>query len=306
MDHASDTENAGSDDYSGPKSPLRVMQIVELLAASSSGLSLAAMTEALQIPKTSLLNHLRVMVVAGYVSSRDSRYTLGPASMRLGAIIAADAGVLAAWRPVALDLVAQTGETAMLATLDDRGAEALYIDVVNSDQDIRYSPRVGSRWPLYCTGMGRALLAFQEPAFVDRYLASARTVERTELTVTDVARLRRIIAGIRSAGVVVTQGEHTVGAGAVAAPIVERDGRVRCAIGIGVPIARLGPRREALAGLVADAARRVSWTLGGHGASPRPSAITALAPFPDEATPRARAPRSSPTPRAAAPARRPR
>ena len=58
-------------------------------------------------------------------------------------------------------------------------------------------PRVGSRWPLYCTGMGRALLAFQEPAFVDRYLASARTVERTELTVTGVARLRRIIAGVR-------------------------------------------------------------------------------------------------------------
>ena len=304
MDHPSATIDPGNDDYSGPKSPLRVMQIVELLAASNSGLSLAAMTEALQIPKTSLLNHLRVMVVAGYVSSRDARYTLGPASMRLGAIIAADAGVLAAWRPVALDLVAQSGETAMLATLDDRSAEALYIDVVNSDQDIRYSPRVGSRWPLYCTGMGRALLAFQEPVFVDRYLASARTVERTELTVTGVARLRRIIAGVRSAGVVVTEGEHTVGAGAVAAPIIERDGRVRCAIGIGVPIARLGPRREALAGLVADAARRVSWTLGGHGASqnPNPSTITALTPLPDEARPPAA--RSSPTPRAAAPARR--
>ena len=302
MDYASTTVSPGSDDYSGPKSPLRVMQIVELLAASNNGLSLAAMTEALQIPKTSLLNHLRVMVVAGYVSSRDARYTLGPASMRLGAIIAADAGVLAAWRPVALDLVAQTGETAMLATLDERSAEALYIDVVDSDQDIRYSPRVGSRWPLYCTGMGRALLAFQEPAFVDRYLASARTVERTELTVTGVARLRRIIAGVRSAGVVVTQGEHTVGAGAVAAPIVERDGRVRCAIGIGVPIARLGPRRELLAGLVADAAQQVSWTLGGRGAGPIPSAITALTPLPDEARPRAA--RSLATPRAAAPARR--
>jgi hypothetical protein len=32
----------------------------------------------------------------------------------LGAIIAADAGVLAAWRPVALDLVAQCGENAKI------------------------------------------------------------------------------------------------------------------------------------------------------------------------------------------------
>ena len=54
-----------NDDYSGPKSPLRVMQIVELLAAATQGMSLAAMTEALQIPKTSLLNHLRVMVGGG-------------------------------------------------------------------------------------------------------------------------------------------------------------------------------------------------------------------------------------------------
>jgi hypothetical protein len=41
---------SASDDYSGPKSPLRVMQIVELLAAATHGMSLAAMTEALQMP----------------------------------------------------------------------------------------------------------------------------------------------------------------------------------------------------------------------------------------------------------------
>jgi len=156
----------------------------------------------------------------------------------------------------------------MLATLDERSAEALYIDVIDSQQDIRYSPRVGSRWPLYCTGMGRALLAFQDPSFIRRYLAETDMLRRTPRTITDRARLRRILDEVRSAGVVVTQGEHTVGAGAVAAPIIERDGRVRHAIGIGVPIDRLEPRRELLAALVAEAARQVSWTLGGHAASP--------------------------------------
>jgi hypothetical protein len=43
---------------------------------------------------------------------------------------------------------------------------------------------------------------------------------------------------------------------------------VRHAIGIGVPIDRLEPRRELLAALVVEAARQVSWTLGGHAASP--------------------------------------
>ncbi|MFN6992922.1 MAG: IclR family transcriptional regulator [Aquincola tertiaricarbonis] len=259
---------SASDDYNGPKSPLRVMQIVELLAAATHGMSLAAMTEALQIPKTSLLNHLRVMVGGGYVSLRDARYALGPAAMRLGAIIAADAGVLAAARPVAAELMASTGETVMLATLDERSAEALYIDVINSQQDIRYSPRVGSRWPLYCTGMGRALLAFQEPSFIRRYLAETDMLRRTPHTITDRARLRRIVDEVHSSADVLTEGEHTVGAGAVAAPVIERDGRVRHAIGIGVPVDRLEPRRELLAALVVEAARQVSWSLGGHAASP--------------------------------------
>jgi DNA-binding IclR family transcriptional regulator len=127
---------------------------------------------------------------------------------------------------------------------------------------------VGSRWPLYCTGIGRALLAFQEPSFILRYLAETDMLRRTPRTITERARLRRIVDEVRSSGVVVTQGEHTVGAGAVAAPIIERDGRVRHAIGIGVPIDRLVPRRELLAALVAEAARQVSWTLGGHAAAP--------------------------------------
>ncbi|MDP1585022.1 MAG: IclR family transcriptional regulator [Bradyrhizobium sp.] len=283
---------SGNDDYSGPKSPLRVMQIVELLAAANNGLSLAAMTQALQIPKTSLLNHLRVMVGADYVSLRDARYTLGPASMRLGAIIAADAGVLTAWRPVAADLVARGGETAMLATLDEHKAEAVYLDVLNSPQDIRYSPRIGSRWALYCTGVGRVLLAFQDPAFIRRYLAEANIVRRTALTITDRARLRRIVEEVRSSGVCVSQGEHTVGAGAVAAPIIERDGRVRHAIGIGVPIARLEKQREVLAGLVVAAARQVSWTLGGHGTDPAASAGTSTPQQP----PRKAATKTSPRP----------
>lgn len=279
-------------DYPGPRSPVRVMQIIELLAGANGGLSLAAMTDALQIPKTSLLNHLRVLVGSGYVSLRDARYTIGSAAMRLGAIIAADAGVLAAWRPVAADLVARSGETAMLATLDERNAEAVYMDVLNSPQDIRYSPRIGSRWALYCTGVGRVLLAFQDEAFIRSYLAEADIARRTAVTITDRARLRQMLDVVRSAGVCISQGEHTVGAGAVAAPIVERDGRVRHAISIGLPVARLEPRRELLAGLVLAAARQVSWTLGGQvsDATAELADVTARPPG-AETGPRRRAPR---------------
>ena len=258
----------------GPRSPLRVMQIVELLAGAGSGLSLAAMTEALQIPKTSLLNHLRMLVAGGYASCVDGRYTLGPAGLRLGAVIAADAGVLAAAHPVEVELAAASGETAMVAMLDEPQAEAVCIDVVDGPQDVRYSPRIGSHWPLYCTGMGRALLAFQEPAVIRGYLEHAGLARRTDSSVTDPALLERVLDEIRATGVAVTAGEHTPGAGAVAAPVVERDGRVRHVVALGVPVDRLAQSRARLERLVADAARQVSWTLGGPGEPPPPSPAT--------------------------------
>lgn len=277
-------------DHEGPRSPLRVMHIVELLAGANSGLSLATMTEALRIPKTSLLNHLRVLVGAGYADLRDGRYTLGPSAMRLGVVIAADVGVLAAARPVAADLAAKSGETAMVATLDERLSEAVCIDVVDGMHDIRYSPRVGSRWPLYSTGMGRALLAFQDAATIHRYLERAEVTARTVATVTDRGRLRRLLDDVRARGVAVTEGEHTPGAGAVAAPVIERDGRVRHVVGLGVPVERLRPRREQLVRLVADAARQVSWTLGGRGTGPIPTPpAAAAAPPPHERRPPAAA-----------------
>jgi DNA-binding IclR family transcriptional regulator len=255
-------------EYSGPKSPLRVMQIVELLAQSRGGLPLGVMTERLAIPKTSLLNHLRVMAGAGYLGLHEGRYTLGPAAMRLGVIIAAEADVLAAARPVAAELVARTGETVLVATLDEASQQVLYTGITEGSEDMRYAPLIGTRRPLYCTGLGRALLAYQDEAYIERYLSGSAIVRRTPHTVTDPARLRRLLAKVRSEGFAIALGEHTAGAGAVAAAIVERDGRVRHAIGLGVPVARLEPRREQLAALVREAAAQVAWALGAREPAP--------------------------------------
>lgn len=244
------------------------MQVIELLAGAHHGLSLAAMTESLQIPKTSLLNHLRVLVNGGYASLIDGRYTLGPAALRLGVVIASDVDILAAARPVEVELAAASGETAMIAMLDQSRTDAVCIDVVDGPHDIRYSPRVGSRWPLFCTGMGRALLAFQGVEAVRAYLGQTDLSRRTAATVIDTTVLQRSLDEIRSTGFAITAGEHTPGAGAVAAPIFERDQRVRHVIAVGVPVERLSDRRELLCRLVVEAAHKVSWTLGGAGPLP--------------------------------------
>lgn len=248
--------------YAGPRSPVRVMQIVETLAGAPPGMSLAQLALQLGIPKTSLLNHLRVMLGTGYVALQETRYVLGPAMIRLGIVIAAGTSVLAAIRPVAQQLARDSGETTLCAMLDTNAREAVYIEVLEGRQPIRYSPAVGVRRPLYCTAMGRALLALQDESFVRQYLASTNLMRFNAKTVTDESKLVKLFERVRKEHVAVSVGEHTDDVGAIASPIVERQGQVLYSIGLAVPATRLLPAKERLGKLVRAAAERVSWALG--------------------------------------------
>lgn len=252
-------------DYLGPRSPIRVMQIIEILAESPQGLSLTQLSERLGIPKTSLLSHLRVMASSGHVALQDhTKYVLGPASIRLGAVIAATSSVLAAARPLLEELVRQTGETALLAMIDAAQYEAVYIDRVEGTHAVRYTPTIGARRPLYCTALGRALLAFQDnSAYVAPYLASNRIVGITDHTVTAPNMLLKALEDVRKSRIAATQEEHTLDAAAIGSPVFDRQENVQYAIGIALPASRLaGEQRPRLNEQVLDAARRLSWTLG--------------------------------------------
>lgn len=248
--------------YAGPRSPVRVMQIVETLAEVPQGFSLAQLAQRLGIPKTSLLNHLRVMVGTRHVALQDVRYVLGPSAIRLGVLIAAGSSVLAAVATVARQLAEDSGETTLIAMLDEGSRQAVYINVLEGRQPIRYSPAVGTRRPLYCTAMGRALLAFQEETFIRGYLRSGKFLRFNAKTVTNPAKLKRILEQVRADRCAVTVGEHTDDVGAIASPIIERQTRVQYSIGLAVPSTRLLPARERLVPLVQAAAERASWAIG--------------------------------------------
>jgi DNA-binding IclR family transcriptional regulator len=238
------------------------MQVVEALAEAPEPLSLAHLATQLAIPKTSLLNHLRVLVGAHYVALQEGRYVLGSAALRLGTIIAAESRDLARLAPVARQLAADSGETALLAMLDAAALDAVYLGVYEGAQPVRYSPAVGARRPLYCTAIGRALLASQPAAFIKGYFASTELARFNKRTVTDAARLRALLAKVQAAGLAATVAEHTEGVGALASPVGDRDGRVRYAIGVAVPATRIEPDRARLEKLVRNAARAAAWTLG--------------------------------------------
>ncbi|KAG1585771.1 hypothetical protein G6F46_014821 [Rhizopus delemar] len=85
---------------------------------------------------------------------------------------------------------------------------------------------VGSRLPAWVTSMGRVLLAGLPEAELDRVLAMSQIRAYTADTVTDIAELKRVLAGGRADGYAGVAQELEPGLQSVAVPIIDRSGRV--------------------------------------------------------------------------------
>ena len=167
-------------------------------------------------------------------------------------------------RSVALDeleaLAAITGET---ATLEIRhGHEMVIIEEIPGEFVTSGSQHIGSRWPVYATSTGKAILAFLPPdelaATLDRPL-----IALTEKTLTAAELLRACLADSRRLGYAVAAEELEMGFVAVGAPLLDANGRPVAAISLGGTLTRMTVERVPEIGArVRAAAGRISHRLG--------------------------------------------
>jgi DNA-binding IclR family transcriptional regulator len=120
-------------------------------------------------------------------------------------------------------------ENVHLAVLD--GFDAMYVEKLAGHRSVPIISRTGGRLPLHATGVGKVLLAWMPPAFVDAVLT--RPLARpTRYTVTEPGRLLRELAETRRQGYAVTREEMTLGTCSVAAPVLDLE--------TGIPVAAVG------------------------------------------------------------------
>lgn len=246
----------------GPRSLIRILRIVEYLAAAPQGLTLAALSADLQCPKSSLLGLLRPMCNYGYTVHGDGRYVLGPAAYRLGVSIMPTLSIARIAAPIMRELVTRSGETVLVATLDQDAGSAVYVEKIESPRSIRYSVALGTSRPLYCSAAGRVLLAFADPAYITRYLKRAPFAPLTMQTLTRSADIRRLLPQIREQKLAITVGEVSSDVAGFAAPIFDREGRVIAALTMAAPVSRTLDDPEGFATLIREAAESISFGLG--------------------------------------------
>ena len=245
-------------EVSGPRSLTRLLGIFDVLAKSPDGMSLAELNVALESPKSSLLNLLRPLVAEGFLMHDAGRYRLGPSIFRLSA------GVMAAWNfskllhPFLVELSKSTNETVYIGVLDVEHKEITYVDVIESEQSVRYSMHIGLRRPLYCTAAGRVLLAHAPDAFITDYMKSVKLERRTSQTIATKKALRDELDHILESGLSVSRGELLPDSAGVSSPIFGPNGNVIAAMAIGAPLERFDRERPQLEKHMIRVAQRAS------------------------------------------------
>ncbi len=194
------------------------------------------------------------------VDPASRRYALGHAAVALGRAYLARTDVRAMAAPELKHLADALKETATLSLR--RGDTRLYVDQVVPDQELRMEVALGIPYPLHAGASSKAFLAFLQEGEVDEYLSRHRLSELTDKTITDAGKLRKELAAVRKRGFASSLGERQPGAASVAAPVFDHDGHVVAVLSVSGPASRFKPDRTEAAGLVLEAAARISAQLG--------------------------------------------
>ena len=157
--------------------------------------------------------------------------------------------------PFLEDLYEVSRENVQLAVRE--GLELVFVERIAGRHAVPVLTRVGGRFALHATGVGLVLLA-NAPAEVQEAVLAAPLHAYTKKTITDPVRLREMLDAVRRNGYAVSDGQVTLDALSVAAPIRRGDG-VAAAVSLVVRADTAQP--TALAPLVMAAARGISRAL---------------------------------------------
>ena len=239
----------------------RAFAVLEAFTPERPSLALSEVARRAALPLTTTHRLLAELCAAGALErDGDGTYRIGLRLWEIASLAPRGVPLREAALPFLEDLYEVTHENAQLGVRE--GHDVVYIERIAGRRAVGVLTRVGGRFPLHASGIGLVLLA-HAPESVQRGVLEGPLRRFTDHTITDPARLRRVLAEVRRDGVAVSDRQVTDDALSVAAPITDARGEVIAALSVvaaasGAVAERLAPavRASALGTSRALSARR--------------------------------------------------
>lgn len=210
----------------------KALEVLDMVAEFGRPVRFSDLLENSAYPKATLYRFLQTLTNQMMLEyDKDTgTYSLGIRLMRLAHAAWKNASLAPIARPFVEKLATQVGETVHLAQLDN--GQVLFVDKLRATDHFETLAQVGQVAPAYCTGVGKAMLAFIAPKRLQIALQQQSYFKYTAKTHTTAASLSDELETIRNDGIAFDREEHEQGINSIAAPVLSNSGRVIGAISI--------------------------------------------------------------------------
>ena len=195
-------------------------------------LTLAALVTRCGLPRSTTHRTAARMIQLGWLEKPANRYRIGNRLFEIASVAPIRLELREAALPFLQDLHQATKFTAQLGVLE--GTQVLVVDKITGHRAMPMLSQVGGMIPAYCSALGRAILAYSQPAVIESALAGPLPA-RTPRTLTSKVAIIRELTAVPERGWATEREEGNIGVSCVAAPIFGPLGEVAAALSVTGP-----------------------------------------------------------------------
>ena len=238
----------------------RTIDILELIASESKGLSLTEIASILGVPITSasdILNALLEKEMIEVIDKRSKIYGIGVKAYYIGNAFIANTTLVDKAKDLIEELGQRVHKTVFLGK--EVSGRVTYIYKYEPENNLVATCPIGSRTNLHCTSLGKCILANNDELM--KSLEGKELVKKTDYTITDYDELKKEIDKVRAQGYATDDKEQNEHLLCIGAPVFDGSNKVVAAVSIsGLHVAETDI--EAEAALVKNSALQISRKLG--------------------------------------------
>ena len=240
----------------------RGLRLLQLFSESAHGLTAKQVAGRSRLPVSTVHRFLANLESAAFLNcSGDGVYQLGVACFAVGQAALGQLDIRRVSQPYLEELNRKTRETIHLTLR--HGLSAVYVEKLDSPEQLRIHSRIGAAVPLYCTAVGKVMLAYMPDEERERVLPQLGLKRLTPNTVGNLQELAAELYRVRKNGYACDLEEHELHIRCIAAPVWDHAGEVSASLSITAPMVRMAVTRlRQLAPLIQTAGLQISRELG--------------------------------------------
>lgn len=217
----------------------KALDVVTAIANASHPMRFTDLLKEVGQPRGTLHRNISNLLEEGIVAMNPETniYSLGPRLLQLASQAWSDSELRGIAQPHLQKLNELAGETVHLAILQND--QVVYLDKFEAHQSLRMHSQIGRSAPVYCTGVGKAILSGLSDDDFEELAKSLTFKSFTENTITSVEGLRQDRITSIARGYAIDAEEHEAGIRCAAAPIKHLNGELLGGVSVTAPAYRV-------------------------------------------------------------------